>query len=275
MERTWRHAKEWRRGQVLGRVKRGEWKLSEAARMLAISDRQRKRIGRRYSAGGTKALQHGNVGRISNRAKPAEVRKRVLQLVRAPYSGEPRERFGPALAAEHLWADHDLQVSVRTLRRRMLAAGLWSRRRKRQAHRQRRQRKAHVGELIQAGGSHHPWREGIADYEAANRYLEERYLPEHNAKFACESTAEADFHQRPPKRLDLKWVFCLEAEERFPPPSHSPLEIANAIPTFPQPRRRRYSSTNQRTFLLGYRRGHFYWALTGQLFVLTLKGSYV
>ncbi len=54
--------------------------------------------------------------------------------------------------------------------------------------------------------------EGIADYEAANRYLEERYLPEHNAKFGCEAAAEADFHQRPPKGLDLKWVFCLEAE---------------------------------------------------------------
>jgi len=152
--------KEWRRGEVLGRVQRGEWKLSEAARMLEISYRQTKRIWRRYRAGGTKALQHGNVGRVSNRAKPAEVRKRVLQLVREHYSGEPHERFGPTLAAEHLWADHDLQVSVRTLRRWMLAAGLWSRRRKRQAHRKRRQRKAHFGELIQVDGSHHQWLEG-------------------------------------------------------------------------------------------------------------------
>ena len=147
--------KELRRGEVLGRVKRGELKLSEAARMLDISYRQSKRIWRRYSAGGTKALKHGNVGRVSNRAKPAEVRKRVLQLVREHYSGEPHERFGPALAAEHLRKDHDLQVSVRTLRLWMLAAGLWSRRRKRQPHRSRRQRKAHFGELIQLDGSHH------------------------------------------------------------------------------------------------------------------------
>jgi len=54
--------------------------------------------------------------------------------------------------------------------------------------------------------------EGIADDEAANRYLDEQYLREHNAKFACEPAAEADFHQRLPKRLDLKWVFCLEQE---------------------------------------------------------------
>ena len=41
----------------------------------------------------------------------------------------------------------------------MLAAGLWSRRRKRQPHRTRRQRKAHFGELIQLDGSHHHWLE--------------------------------------------------------------------------------------------------------------------
>ncbi len=54
--------------------------------------------------------------------------------------------------------------------------------------------------------------EGIADYEAANRYLDEQYLDEHNAKFAHEPAAGADFHRRLWKRLDLKWVFCLEAE---------------------------------------------------------------
>ncbi len=53
---------------------------------------------------------------------------------------------------------------------------------------------------------------GIADYEAANRYLDERYLREHNAKFGCEPAAGADFHRRLSKRLELKWVFCLEAE---------------------------------------------------------------
>ena len=54
--------------------------------------------------------------------------------------------------------------------------------------------------------------EGIADYEAANRYLDEQYLDEHNAKFVCKAAAGADFQQRLSKRLDLKWVFCLEAE---------------------------------------------------------------
>ncbi len=69
--------KELRRSEVLGRVRRGEWKLSEAAMRLEISYRQAKRLWSRYRKGGAKALVHGNVGRRSNRAKPAEFRQRV------------------------------------------------------------------------------------------------------------------------------------------------------------------------------------------------------
>lgn len=53
---------------------------------------------------------------------------------------------------------------------------------------------------------------GIADYGAANRYLEEEYLPAHNQAFGRDPAAGANFHQRLPTRLDLKWVLCLESE---------------------------------------------------------------
>lgn len=321
--------KEVRRGEVLSRVKRGELKLSEAAELLEVSYRQAKRLKKRYQQGGVRSLVHGNVGRVSNRAKPLEFRERVLGLVREHYTGEPEQRLGPTLAAEHLEQEHDVVIDAETLRRWMLAAGLWSRKRKRKPHRSRRQRKAHFGELIQIDGSHHDWLEGrapkgclmnfvddatgwamcrfseqettwaaaelleawvrrhgipqalycdwknvykrrpttreaiegvepetqfgrmcaklgihifaasspeakgrverhhgthqdrlvkkmrlagIGDYEAANRYLEERYLDEHNARLAREPAAGANFHGRLPKSLDLKWVFCLEAE---------------------------------------------------------------
>ena len=42
----------------------------------------------------------------------------------------------------------------------MLAEGLWSRARKRRMHRKRRERKEHVGELVQMDGSFHDWLEG-------------------------------------------------------------------------------------------------------------------
>ncbi len=150
--------KEIRRGEVLSRVKRGELKLAEAAVLLEVSYRQAKRLKKRYREGGAKALVHGNVGRSSNRAD-AKRREQVLELVRNHYSGEPHERFGPALASEHLEADHGIKVPRETLRRWMLGAGLWSRRRKRKPHHTRRQRRAHFGELIQLDGSHHDWLE--------------------------------------------------------------------------------------------------------------------
>ena len=322
-------SKEVQRSEVLSRVQRGEMKLHEGAQLMGVSYRQAKRLKKRYREGGARALVHGNVGRRSNRAKQGSWRARVIERVREHYGGEGRERFGPTLAAEHLAAEHGMAVDAETLRRWMLAAGLWGRRRKRKPPRRRRPRKAHFGELLQLDGSHHEWLEGrgpkgclmnlvddatgralcrfsrqettwaaadlleawvrrygvpqalycdsknvyqrrptsreaiegvepqtqfggmcaklgirimaasspqakgrverhhgthqdrlikkmrlagIADYEAANRYLEEQYLDAHNARFACRPAAGADFHRRLSKRLDLKWVFCLEAE---------------------------------------------------------------
>jgi hypothetical protein len=88
------------------------------------------------------------------------VRARVLGLVREKYGGEVDTRFGPTLAAEHLASEDGLTVDHETQRRWMLAAGLWSRARRRSAHRRRRERKALVGELVQMDGSFHPWFEG-------------------------------------------------------------------------------------------------------------------
>src|SRR5260370_369341 len=56
-----------------------------------------------------------------------------------------------------------LAVSYRQAKRLvgrwMLTAGLWSRARKHAPHRQRRERKAHFGELVQLDGSFHVWYE--------------------------------------------------------------------------------------------------------------------
>jgi transposase len=151
--------KELRRAGVLARVESGEPKLVDAAVMMGMSYRQSKRLARRYREGGTEGLKHGSAGRESNRKKPKKFRERVLRLVRKKYSGEEGERFGPTLAAEQLASDDDLEVNAQTLRRWMLSEGLWSRARKRRLQRKRRERKEHVGELVQMDGSFHDWLE--------------------------------------------------------------------------------------------------------------------
>jgi transposase len=151
--------REVRRAAVLGRVKAGELKQKEAAAILKLSYRQTKRQYGRYREQGAAGLVHGNAGRRSNHAKSEKLRKRVLKIVRQEYGGEPGERLGPTLAAEQLAKEHGLKMDAETLRRWMVAEGLWSRERKRKAYRQRRERRAHFGELVQMDGSFHDWLE--------------------------------------------------------------------------------------------------------------------
>ena len=148
---------ELKRAGVLARVAAETLTLGAAAVLMAVSYRQAKRLYRRYRKEGAAGLRHGNAGRASNRATSPRVRKRVLALVREKYGAALEERFGPTLAAEHLASEDGLTVDPETLRRWMLAAGLWSRTRKRSPHRRRRERKAHFGELVQMDGSFHAW----------------------------------------------------------------------------------------------------------------------
>ena len=148
---------ELRRAGILARVAAGTLKLGSAARLMEVSYRQAKRLYRRYRVEGAKGLKHRSAGRGSNRAMDARTQRRVLALIREKYSGGVDERFGPTLAAEHLASEDGITIDHETLRRWMLAAGLWSRARKRSPHRRRRARMTHFGELVQLDGSFHPW----------------------------------------------------------------------------------------------------------------------
>ena len=79
----------------------------------------------------------------------------MVRLIRQKYSGEVGARFGPTLAAEHLLSEDQIELSATTVRRWMLAEGLWSRERKTRPHRKRRERREHFGELVQLDGSFH------------------------------------------------------------------------------------------------------------------------
>ena len=164
MERTAMSHREFVRAAVLRRVLKGELSVQDATPLLDVSYRQAKRLVQRFRAKGVKGLVHGNLGRRSNRTIPAAHRTEVLALVRAHYSGAaergPGQRFGPTLTAEHLWIDHGLLVAVSTLTRWMRDDDLWDRARRGRPRHQRRERRAHFGELVQLDGSFHEWFEG-------------------------------------------------------------------------------------------------------------------
>jgi transposase len=133
------------------RVVRGELKVRDAAGILGISERQCGRILSRYKASGAAGLVHAARGRPSNLGAPREKRDAVLERYEERYEG-----FGPTLAGEKLERDGH-EVHAETLRRWLIEAGKWKRRRKRSSHRSQRERKAHFGELVQMDGSHHGW----------------------------------------------------------------------------------------------------------------------
>lgn len=153
-------AKELKRAGVLARVQAGSLSLADAAVLLGVCYRQARRLRRRFRRGGPKALRHRSVGRRSNRRKAAAFRRQVLARYRQKYAGDGTHApFGPTLAAEPLREEDGLVVAPETLRRWLTAAGLWVRARDAPAHRRRRERKAHFGELVQLDGSFHAWLE--------------------------------------------------------------------------------------------------------------------
>ena len=135
--------------EVLGkRLRQGE-----ASERLGICVRQVKRLVRRYREEGARGLRSRRGGRRASNAIAPELRWEIVGVVRERY-----EDFAPTLAWEKLIEVHGYGVSVETLRKWMVAEGLW-RSKKRSGARvhQSRPRRPALGELVQIDGSPHAW----------------------------------------------------------------------------------------------------------------------
>lgn len=143
--------KERARKGVLDEVVLGALSLVEAASRMRLSYRHAKRLIARYRAQGDAGLVHRGRGRPSSRAKPPALRVAVLERYREDFAKD-----GPTFVSEKL-AEEGLVVDHETLRRWLIEDGQWQRRRKCGRHRNRRERKARFGELVQLDGSHHAW----------------------------------------------------------------------------------------------------------------------
>jgi len=137
-------------------VAEGKQTIGEMSKHLQLSYRQGKRIMKRYREEGDYGLCHRNRGRPSNRRLPKELRDLVLNLCENECKG-----WGPTLVSERLERVYHYKVDHETIRRWLIEAGIYERRRKRPKHRTRRERKEHFGEMIQMDGSFHRWLKGI------------------------------------------------------------------------------------------------------------------
>ena len=178
--------KERKRMVVLGEVKGGKLSVPAAGRLLGVCYRQAKRIWGRFKKKGDAGLVHRNRGKPGPRRKSAKLRTQVLARYRERYPD-----FGPTLAAEKLQAQ-GLAVDHETLRRWLVAEGLWQSGRKRQQHRSWRERRECFGQMVQLDGSHHDWFEGRRD-KAVLMVMVDDATNRTGARFAEEETTRASY----------------------------------------------------------------------------------
>ena len=151
MEALFMSARERLRLDALSRVKRQELTVVEAGKLMNVSLRHARRLWRRFCLQGDAGLVHRLRGRISNRRLAEESRDKIARLYQDRYHD-----FGPTLACEKL-AEEGLVISPNTLTAILKERRLWQRRRKAGRHRQRRERKKHLGQMLQQDGSPHDW----------------------------------------------------------------------------------------------------------------------
>jgi Helix-turn-helix domain len=141
------------RADVLRDLLADRIRAREAAQLIGVTPRQAFRLLKAYRAGGPAALASKKRGKPSNRSYAAVVRTEALALIKTNYAD-----FGPTLAAEKLAERHGLHLGVETVRRWMLADGIWRDRRQRlKPVHQPRYRRECFGELVQIDGSEHWW----------------------------------------------------------------------------------------------------------------------
>jgi transposase len=142
--------------RVLDRLKSKKIKQIDAAKLLGKSERQVRRLQRRYQELGESGVASRLRGKVSNHRLTEKIRTTALSLIAAHYAD-----FGPTLATEKLRNVHGIKIAVETVRGLMIEKHLWIPKRGAVVSLHlRRERRASEGELIQMDGSHHDWFEG-------------------------------------------------------------------------------------------------------------------
>jgi transposase len=125
----------------------------QVAEALRLTERQVRRLKRRFEQGGAPALLHRSRGRPSPRRLPRAVQAAVLRLMSTVYAG-----FNDAHLTEKLTEVHGLAVSRESVRRLRRAVGRPPQRARRPPRgRRRRTPEAARGSLVQIDGSPFAW----------------------------------------------------------------------------------------------------------------------
>jgi len=143
--------------KVFGKLASKEITQAAAAQMLNMGERGVRKKFKRYRKEGDAGLVHRSRGRPSLKRWNDGEKALAIELLKSDWHG-----FGPTYTAEKLYELKGIKVSEETVRKVMIAEGLWIVGKRKHKHRQRRERKLMVGILVQLDGSPHDWFEGRA-----------------------------------------------------------------------------------------------------------------
>lgn len=134
----------------------GRLTVAEAAQALNLCERQLYRLLAAAREQGLTGLVHGNRGRVPWNKGDEALWKSLLRLVQKRYTNVNDQHL-----CELLEREHAIRVHPEALRRRLRAAGIAPKRSRRaRKFRQRRERRAASGMLLQVDASRHDWLEG-------------------------------------------------------------------------------------------------------------------
>ena len=140
---------------VLGRWEASRLSQADAAEILGMSERTFRRYCRRYDDEGEDGLMDRRLGKTSSRRVPPDTVAWMQKLYRTQYYGWNAKHFHEALV-EH----HNFRWGYTWTKTQLHAAGLLPARRKRGAHRLKRERKPCEGMMLHQDGSRHEWLQG-------------------------------------------------------------------------------------------------------------------
>lgn len=212
--------KELKRLHVIHKVVEGALTQTRAAELISLSERQIRRIVKRIATEGEKGIQHRSRGKESNRKTPQKLIERVRHLYQEKYQG-----FGPTLTAEKLLELEGIEVSKETVRTWLMESGQWRKRRKVRTHRQWRERKSCLGEMLQLDGSHHDWFEGRRPKCVLMAYIDDATSKVYGRFYEYEGTIPAmDSFKRYVRKYGIPMSVYMDKHTTYKSPAEPSME---------------------------------------------------
>jgi len=146
--------------EVILRAMSGQIHWIQAAEILGISDRQMRRIKRKYETHGYNGLYDRRRKKPSPKRVPLKTAEEVLRLYREKYFD-----FNISHFYDKLQKEHKIKISYNWVRAALQGAGLIEKCQRRGKHRKRRPRKPLVGMMLHMDGSPHDWFGNDTEYD--------------------------------------------------------------------------------------------------------------